>query len=221
MRAAADVIAWAWEQIGRHGTIGPRSSRARRFGGFGDGSAVCFPVTALYGERYIRLGERVIIGPYGTLSAGVMPGHVPDNDPVITIGDRTLIGKGSGIVGHSSITIGDDVWTGHHVYVTDANHGYEDVSLPPGLQFSAPRPVVISDGAWLGHGTVVLPGASVGRHTVIGAGSVVASEIPDYCVAVGNPARVIRRYVLGEGWVRVDREDPPGAEGRAYLAGDG
>ena len=111
-----------------------RSGRAaggrRRFGRFGDGSAVCFPVTALYGEAYIRLGERVIIGPYGTLSAGVMPGHVPDHDPVITIGDRTLIGKGSGIVGHSSIRIGDDVWTGHHVYVTDANHGYEDVSLP-------------------------------------------------------------------------------------------
>jgi serine acetyltransferase len=61
----------------------------------------------------------------------------------------------------------------------------------------------------------------VGKHTVIGAGSVVASEIPDYSVAVGNPARVIRRYVLGEGWVRVDRDDPPGPGGRAYLAGDG
>ena len=144
MRGAADVITWGWEQLARHGTIGPRSRRARRFGGFGDGSAICFPVTALYGEAYIRLGEQVIIGPYGTLSAGVMPGHVPDHDPVLTIGDRTLIGKGSGIVGHSSIQIGNDVWTGHHVYVTDANHGYEDVSLPPGLQFSAPRPVVIA-----------------------------------------------------------------------------
>jgi acetyltransferase-like isoleucine patch superfamily enzyme len=217
MRGTADAITWGWEQLTRHGTIGPKSRRARRFGVFGDGSAVCFPVTALYGEEYIHLGEQVIIGPYGTLSAGVMPGHVPDHDPVLTIGDRTLIGKGSGIVGHSSITIGSDVWTGHHVYVTDANHGYEDVSLPPGLQFSAPRPVVIADGAWLGHGTIVLPGASIGKHTVIGGGSVVTGAIPDFCVAVGNPARVIRRYVLGEGWQRVE----PAATDPAYLAGDG
>ena len=49
-------------------------------------------------------------------------------DPVVAIGDRCLIGKGSGIVGHLSIEIGDDVWTGHHVYITDQNHGYEDVS---------------------------------------------------------------------------------------------
>jgi len=222
MRFAADVITWGWEQLARQGTLGPRSRRARRFHRFGEGTAVCFPVTALYGEAYISLGDRVIIGPYGTLSAGVMPGHVPDNDPVVTIGDRTLIGKGSGVVGHSSIRIGSDVWTGHHVYVTDANHGYEDVSLPPGLQFSAPRPVVIEDGAWLGHGTIVLPGARVGRHTVIGAGSVVSGEIPDFSVAVGNPARVIRRYVLGEGWVRVDDGsggEPPSE--RAYFAGDG
>jgi acetyltransferase-like isoleucine patch superfamily enzyme len=222
MRYATDLISWAWEQLARQGTVGPRSRRARRFGAFGEGSAVCFPVTALYGERYIRLGDRVIIGPYGTLSAGVMPGHVPDHDPVITIGDRTLIGKGSGVVGHASITIGADVFTGHHVYITDANHGYEDVSLAPGLQFAAPRPVVVEDGAWLGHGTIVLPGATIGRHTVIGAGSVVSGAIPDFSVAVGNPARVIRRYVLGEGWVRVEDaapdEDQPDP---AYFAGDG
>jgi acetyltransferase-like isoleucine patch superfamily enzyme len=217
MRGAADAINWGWELIGRHGTIGPNSRRARRFGRFGHGSAICFPVTALYGEAYIHVGEKVIVGPYGTLSAGVMPGHVPDHDPVITIGDRTLIGKGSGVVGHSSISIGNDVWTGHHVYITDANHGYEDVSVPPGLQFAAPRPVVVGDGAWIGHGSVVLPGSSIGRHTVIGAGAVVTGEIPDFSVAVGNPARVIRRYVLGEGWVRVD----PKAPGSAYLAGDG
>ena len=53
---------------------------------------------------------------------------------------------------------------------------------------------------------------------MIGAGSVVSGEIPDFSVAVGNPARVIRRYVLGEGWVRVE---PTAADGPAYFAGDG
>ena len=75
------------------------------------------------------------------------------------IGDRCLIGKGSGIVGHLSIEIGDDVWTGHHVYITDQNHGYEDLGLPISRQVMPERPVVVGDGSWLGYGTVVLPGA--------------------------------------------------------------
>lgn len=202
-----DVLQWGWEQLGRIGAIGPHNRRARRFGAFGEGSAICFPVATLYGERSIRLGSRVLVGPYAVLSAGVSPDHVPLHDPVISIGDRTVIGRGSGIVGHERIEIGDDVWTGHHVYVTDANHGYEDVSLPIGLQFAAPRPVRIGSGSWLGHGTIVLGGATIGDHVVVGAGSVVTGTLPDYSVAVGNPARVIRRYVTGEGWVRVD-DDP-------------
>ena len=115
------------------------------------------------------------------------------SDPVVRIGDRCLIGNGSGIVGHLSIEIGDDVWTGHHVYITDQNHGYEDLTLPISRQTQPERPVSIGAGSWLGHGTVVLPGAQIGRHVVIGANSVVRGEIPDFCVAAGAPARVLRR----------------------------
>ena len=78
----------AWQHVERLGTIGPRSRRARAFRRFGDGSAICFPVAALYGEEYIELGEGCIIGPYCSLSAGVMPGQVLDHSPVVTIGDR-------------------------------------------------------------------------------------------------------------------------------------
>ena len=198
-----DVVRAGWDRLARRATIGPRSARARPFRRFGDGSAICFPVAALYGEEYIELGEGCIIGPYCSLSAGVMPGHVIDHSPVVTIGDRVLIGKGSGIVGHHTVEIGDDVFTGHHVYITDANHGYEDTSLPIGKQFAAPRPVRVGSGSWLGHGTVVLPGADIGRNVAVGAGSVVTGTLPDFSVAVGNPARVIRRYVDGQGWVRV------------------
>jgi acetyltransferase-like isoleucine patch superfamily enzyme len=215
--ALATVLQRGWDELGRRATIGPGQRRALAFGEFGAGAAICFPVAALYGEPYIRIGAGTVVGPYCTLSAGVMPGHVPDHDPVISIGARCVIGKGSGVVGHRSVEIGDDVWTGHHVYVTDANHGYEDITLPPGLQFAAPRPVVIRSGAWLGHGSVVLPGATIGRNVVIGAGSIVAGTIPDFSVAVGNPARVVRRHVDGEGWVRVDPNDvssPSAATGR-------
>jgi acetyltransferase-like isoleucine patch superfamily enzyme len=213
-RVAGDLVQSAWDRVQRLGTIGPRHRRARRFRFFGDGSAICFPVTALYGEHYIRLGAHTIIGPHATLSAGVSPEHVLDRDTVVSIGDRCLIGRGSGIVAHESVEIGDDVFTGHHVYITDANHGYEDRTLSIGKQFAPTRPVRVGSGSWLGHGTVVLPGADIGRNVAVGAGSVVTGPLPDFSVAVGNPARVIRRYVDGEGWVRVEHPAD-------HAAGDG
>ncbi len=189
----ADLVDAAWEAVTKWGTLGPTSRRAGRFRSFGSGSAICFPVAALFGERYITLGADCIIGPYVSLSAGVSPAHELGDRSVVTIGDRCLIGKGSGIVGHDHVEIGDDVFTGHHVYITDANHGYDDPSLPIGRQFAPSRPVRIGDGSWLGHGTIVLPGATIGAHVVIGAGSVVTGDLPDFSVAVGNPARVVRR----------------------------
>ncbi|MFA5886018.1 MAG: acyltransferase [Acidimicrobiia bacterium] len=193
-RWTGEVLQRGYAIAQRVGSIGPDHRRARGFGAFGAGSAICFPVTALYGERYIRLGAQTIVGPHVTLSAGVSPTHELDRETVVSIGDRCLIGRGSGIVAHESIEIGDDVFTGHHVYVTDANHGYEDVDVPIGRQFAAPRSVSIGAGSWLGHGSIVLPGSRIGEHVVIGAGSVVTGEIPAFAVAVGVPAKVVRRY---------------------------
>ena len=161
-----------------------------------------------------------MLGPYVTLSAGVSPEQELGDVEVVSIGDRCLIGRGSGIVAHQRVQIGDDVFTGHHVYITDANHGYEDLGVPPSQQFAASRPVSIGAGSWLGHGTVVLPGVTIGRHVVVGAGSVVTDDLPDRCVAVGNPARVIRRHVDGQGWV--DAGDGPVDAGEGPVdAGDG
>jgi acetyltransferase-like isoleucine patch superfamily enzyme len=194
-RAAGDLILWGWDAIRELGAIGPRTRRGRRFGRFGDRSVICFPATALVNERYIHIGAGTVIGPHVTLSAGMMPGQSCLTDPVVRIGDRCLIGRGSGIVGHLSIELGDDVWTGHHVYITDQNHGYHDLDRPISEQSQPERPVRIGAGAWLGHGTVVLPGATIGRHVVIGANSVVRGEIPDFCIAAGNPAVVVKRLV--------------------------
>jgi carbonic anhydrase/acetyltransferase-like protein (isoleucine patch superfamily) len=214
-RLVGDLLQSAWDRAVDWGTIRPSSARARRFRGFGASSAICFPVGALFGERYIRVGEGTVVGAYTSLSAGLGNDDLEDRE-VVTIGDRCLIGKANGVVGHERIVIGDDVFTGHNVYVTDANHGYEDPLVPIGRQFGPSRPVVIGDGSWLGHGTIVLPGSVIGRHVVVGAGSVVTGELPDFSVAVGNPARVIRHYVAGEGWgalERAGRQPPPAGEG--------
>jgi acetyltransferase-like isoleucine patch superfamily enzyme len=200
-RAAGEVVHRGWETAIELGAIGPQTRRGRRFGRFGDGSVICFPPNTLFNERYIHIGSHTMIGPQISLSAGMVPGQQCITDPVVSIGDRCLIGKGSGIVGHLRIEIGNDVWTGHHVYITDQNHGYEDVDLPISKQSMPERPVRIGNGSWLGHGTIVLPGAQVGDHVVVGANSVVTGVLPDNCVAVGAPARVVRRHVEGRGWL--------------------
>ena len=183
----------------RDRTASPRSPLPA----FGAGSVICFPASAIFNEHYIHIGRDTMIGPHVSLSAGMAPGQTMISDPVVRIGDRCLIGKGSGIVGHLSIAIGDDVWTGPYVYITDQNHGYEDVDRPIARQTQPERPVVIGDGSWLGHGAVVLPGAHIGRHVVVAAGSVVTGVLPDYCVAAGSPARPIKRWSADSGWQSV------------------
>ncbi len=191
-RAAGEGVHQARELAVELGAIGPDTRRGRRFGRFGANSVICFPANTLFNEQYIHIGAGTMFGPQVTLSAGMVPGQEMITDPVIEIGDRCLIGKGSGIVGHLEIRIGDDVWTGHHIYITDQNHGYDDLGLPISKQVMPERAVSIGDGSWLGHGTIVLPGAQIGKHVVIGANSVVTGTIPDNCVAAGVPAKVIK-----------------------------
>jgi acetyltransferase-like isoleucine patch superfamily enzyme len=194
-----------WDKwISIRASISPTDSRGRRFHSFGAKSLIMWRPNTIFNEEYISIGEETLIGPGVSLSAGMVPGQKCLTNPVVSIGDRCLIGKGSGIVGHFSITIGDDVWTGHHVYITDQNHGYENIDEPISRQSQPERPVVIGDGSWLGFGTVVLPGVTIGKHVVVGANSVVTTDIPDYSVAVGAPARVIKRHVPGSGWTTSD-----------------
>jgi len=124
---------------------------------------------------------------------------------VLAIGDRCVIGRGSHIVAHESITIEDDVWTGPYVYVTDQNHGYEDPGTPIGNQFPVNRPVRIGAGSWVGAGAIILPGANIGRNVVVAAGSVVRGKVPDRCVVAGVPAKIVREHTKA-GW------QPPRAE---------
>jgi acetyltransferase-like isoleucine patch superfamily enzyme len=193
-RAFGKLVTAGSEKAAFWASIGPHNSRSRKFASFGERSMIMWKPTTIFNEQYISIGDDVLIGPGVALSAGMVPGQECLVTPVVTIGDRCLIGRGSGIVGHFSISIGNDVWTGHHVYITDQNHGYEDITIPISKQSQPERAVSIGDGSWLGHGSVVLPGVTIGRHVVIGANSVVTKDIPDFSVAVGVPAKVIRRF---------------------------
>jgi acetyltransferase-like isoleucine patch superfamily enzyme len=94
-------------------------------------------------------------------------------------------------VGHLGIDIGPDVFFGPNVYVTDQNHGTHDPELPIGRQSAPERRVVIGAGSWIGTNAVILPGVCIGERVIVGAGSVVTTDVPDGAVAVGAPARVL------------------------------
>jgi acetyltransferase-like isoleucine patch superfamily enzyme len=151
-----------------------------------------FPQGVIYNERYLRIGANTLIGPGVCLTAGMGPGQEMLTDPVVSIGDRCVIGRGSHVIGHWSIVIEDDIQTGPYVYITDQNHGYEDPDVPIGLQPTKEAPVRIGSGSWLGANCVILPGTQLGRNCVVAAGAVVRGCFPDHTVVAGVPARAVR-----------------------------
>ncbi len=201
-RVASRAVHGLWAAVQRAGAITAETPAGHPFRAFGMGSLIGFPTGALYGEKWIEIGAGTMIGAQVSLSAGMVPGQDLGEAPVLRIGDRCVIGRGSHIVAHHSIVIGDDVFTGPYVYITDQNHGYDDPDVPIGRQWPSNTAVSIGPGTWLGAGVIVLPGAAIGSNVVVAAGSVVRGVVPDRCVIAGVPARVVREYVRGNGWKR-------------------
>lgn len=173
-----------------------------KFKFFGNNSSVLFPLN-LNGIENISIGNRVHIA-YKTWLAAVA--HTGEANCELIIGDGTCIGNFNHIYATKSIVIGKNVLTADRVYISDNLHGYEDITLPiihqPIKQIGT---VVIGDGSWLGENVCVV-GAKVGNNCVIGANSVVTKDIPDYCVAVGSPAKIIKRYCFEKSkWLKTDK----------------
>lgn len=105
---------------------------------------------------------------------------------------------GNGIYANSNLTIvddghvfvGDKVMFGPNVTIATANHPIDAELRGRGLQYN--KDISIGENAWIGAGTVIVPGITIGKNAVIGAGSIVTRDIPDDVVAVGNPCRVLR-----------------------------
>jgi acetyltransferase-like isoleucine patch superfamily enzyme len=203
--------------VARVGAIQPGTTLAESFGTFGSGSYITWPMATMYGAASIHIGEDTLIGR----NCSILVGYAPDDPDVpergIVIGDRCVIGAGSTLTAHESITIGDDVWFGQNVFVADASHGYQDPDTAIGLQLGVHQPVVVGAGSWVGHGAVMLPGTQIGQHVVVGAGSVVRGVVPDHAVVAGVPARMVRRLEPGVGWVATD---DPGNIRPAWTAGE-
>jgi len=115
----------------------------------------------------------------------------------LRIGDRVHINQGAVIVANWDIEIGDDTMIGEFAAIYDTNHHPVDEVQP--IKFA---PVVLGKNVWIGRNVTVLPGSTIGDHTVVAAGSLVRGDLPPRVLAAGNPARPIRELTSSDGWRR-------------------
>jgi acetyltransferase-like isoleucine patch superfamily enzyme len=122
----------------------------------------------------------------------------------LLIGEGSIIGHFNHIYAVGEIEIGKNVLTADKVFISDNQHEFIDTTVPILSQgIRQLSKVKIGDGSWIGENVCIL-GASIGKNCVIGANSVVTKDIPDYCVAVGSPARVIKKFdSVSESWISV------------------
>lgn len=162
------------------------------FAEFGSNTVIDLPVR-LVGEQRIALGSRVFIGGGAWLQ--VLEHPEGSKGVAIRVGDNCGFAGGTVLSAVSSISIGDHVYFARGCYVADHSHAYSDVTRDVASQgLTDIRPVTIEDGVWLGENVVVLPGVHIGKGAVVGSNSVVNSNLPSYCVALGVPARIVRRF---------------------------
>ncbi len=147
----------------------------------------------LFPYHQVHIGSRSTIEDFCTINNGAGD---------LLIGDETRIGINSVLIG--PVRIGNHVRLAQHVVVSGLNHNYEDPALPVSQQGINTAEVVIENGSWIGANAVILPGVSIGRNSVVAAGSVVTRSVEDFTVVGGNPARVIRQYNHTSGiWERM------------------
>lgn len=162
------------------------------WGSFGKRSKVIRPMRII-GKRFIHIGSDVVIMHDARIEAVYSYGG-ESFIPCIKIGDNVDIQQRVHITCAESVVIGNDVSILPDVLITDINHPYEDVTIPPKMQSLKHAPVFIGDETIIGMGARILPGVRIGKHCCIGANAVVTKDIPDYSLAVGIPAVVLKEF---------------------------
>jgi acetyltransferase-like isoleucine patch superfamily enzyme len=161
-----------------------------RLGAIGDRSHIDSPAYVV-GGKGIRLGSRVQVWRNARLEA--LP--TTAGQGTITLEDDVMLQPYAHLAAVKSVQLGRGVMCGSHVYISDHDHDFANPDEPAiSNNRVIAAPVAIGDYTWLGENVVVLKGVEIGEHCVIGAGSIVTRSIPPYSVAVGAPARVVRRF---------------------------
>jgi len=164
-----------------------------------------FPRTIKHPER-ITMGDDVSLGtgcwlmpitgyPGKKMKHPDAQEYTQEFDPYIHIGNRVTATANLQIFAQEKVTVEDDVMFATNVFINDGFHGYQSGVKPYRYQpiFNI-KPVTIKKGCWIGQNVVILPGVTIGEFTIIGANSVVTKSIPQNSIALGSPARVVKRW---------------------------
>ena len=135
-------------------------------------------------KNSIHIGTNVIIGK-GTIISNY------EKNGQVYIGDGTSIGWYNNFYCQGGLDIGRNVLFASYVCILTSNHKYSNAHIPIIEQGSSYAAVSIGDNCWIGYNVVILSGVSIGKHTVVGAGSIVTHDLPDHAVCAGNPCRVL------------------------------
>lgn len=138
-----------------------------------------------YTEEWTQLMHQIFEGRIGEGSR-VMTPLTAVRPEAVTIGKNCVIMNGCLMMSAGTITIEDEVMIAANCQLISNNHD------PYQRAVITCKPVVIRKGAWVGAGSSILPGVTVGKYAIVGAGSIVTKDVPDYAVAVGSPAKVIK-----------------------------
>ncbi|AEG10747.1 putative acetyltransferase [Shewanella baltica BA175] len=160
-----------------------------------------YKATKLSGHKYISIGKRTGISEF----AWLMVDTSVNTTPQLVIGNDVYIGRLLHLVCFDEIIIENSVLIADKVYISDNLHDYHDILKPIKEQpIIVKNKVRIGSGSWIGENVSII-GANVGKNSVIAAHSVVTKDIPDYCVAAGIPAKIIKRYDFDRAeWIKVD-----------------
>ncbi|WDF62897.1 acyltransferase [Flavobacterium sp. KACC 22763] len=153
------------------------------------------------GYKNILIGSDVVVGKYSWLAAVPLTG----SKCTLEIKSGARIGNFNHIYATSKIIIEKDVLTADKVYISDNQHTYDSIDMPIHKQrIKQLKHVSIGEGTWIGENVCII-GASIGKNCVIGANSIVNKDIPDFCVAVGNPVKIVKRYcVNNKAWLKTN-----------------
>jgi len=162
-------------------------SKKYQFFSCGSNVRIHYPIK-INNPKCVQIGKDVSILEYCWINC-----IDAEKKPSLIIGDNCSIGRFAHINANKSVTIEDGVLIAERVHISDERHIYADSEAPiinQGTEFIGK--VLIKSGSWIGSGAIILPGVTIGKNAIIGANSVVNSDIPDYHIAGGIPARIIK-----------------------------
>ena len=132
----------------------------------------------------IKMGDEILVGRNTIISC---------NEAIIRVGNFVSIGPFCFFASKGLIEIGSNVSIGSGTHLLAGSHSFDDPDLPIIQQARTAKGIIVEENVWIGTGSKILDGVTVGRNSIVGAGAVVSKDVPAWTVVLGNPARVVEK----------------------------